>query len=241
MKKGFIIIAVVLSFLLYGSAWAADEAAIQELQTDVSVTKTKADKNTAEIESMKGGLPAERAGREAADADLQNQINTIELTPGPQGEQGLQGAPGPAGPPGPEGLARSPGIAVNPSQVAILRWYPFNISGIAFQTGTNPKALAFDGANIWVANSGDTTVTKLRASDGTLLGTFNTGAAPVALVFDGTNIWVANHDNSTVTKLRASDGTLLGTFNTGAAPVALVFDGANIWVANHDNSTVTKY
>ena len=35
MKKGFIIIAVVLSFLLCGSAWAADEAAIQELQTDV--------------------------------------------------------------------------------------------------------------------------------------------------------------------------------------------------------------
>jgi hypothetical protein len=109
MKKGFIVMAVVLSFLLYGNAWADDDAAIQELQTDVSVTKTKADKNAAEIESMKGGLPAEAAARAAKDADLQAQIDNIQLTPGPQGPQGpagppgADGAPGPAGPPGADG------------------------------------------------------------------------------------------------------------------------------------------
>ena len=69
-----------------------------------------------------------------------------------------------------------------------------------FNTGAAPVSLAFDGANIWVANHDNSTVTKLRASDGTLLGTFNTGAAPVSLAFDGANIWVANHDDSTVTK-----------------------------------------
>ena len=109
MKKGFIVMAVVLSFLLYGNAWADDDAAIQELQTDVSVTKTKADKNAAEIESMKGGLPAEAAARAAKDADLQAQIDNIQLTPGPQGPQGPAGPPGadgaigPAGPQGPQG------------------------------------------------------------------------------------------------------------------------------------------
>jgi DNA-binding beta-propeller fold protein YncE len=49
-------------------------------------------------------------------------------------------------------------------------------------------------------------VTKLRASDGVVLGTFPVGNAPAGIAFDGANIWVANLSNS-VTKLRASEGT----------------------------------
>jgi hypothetical protein len=64
--------------------------------------------------------------------------------------------------------------------------------------------LVFDGANIWVANSGGGgghTVTKLRASDGKLLGTFAVGSHPLAVAFDGANIWVANAFAGTVSKL----------------------------------------
>jgi hypothetical protein len=43
-------------------------------------------------------------------------------------------------------------------------------------------------------------VSKLRASDGALLGTFAVGTNPSALAFDGANIWVANFGN-TVSKL----------------------------------------
>lgn len=78
---------------------------------------------------------------------------------------------------------------------------------------------AFDGENVWVANGGGTgtgNVTKLRARDGTVLGTFNVGLAPIGVAFDGANIWVANGGDDTVSKLRASDGTLLGTFNVGS-------------------------
>jgi hypothetical protein len=67
MKRGFILIAVLLPVLLCGNVWAAEEVAIQELQTDVSDTKTKADKNAAEIESLKGGLP-----------DLEKRVTDIE-------------------------------------------------------------------------------------------------------------------------------------------------------------------
>src|SRR3990172_7796458 len=100
MRRGFILMAVVLSVLLYGNTWAADEVVIQELQTDVSAVKKKGEQNAAEIESMKGGLPAEAAARKTADEDLQNQLNNIQLTPGPPGPQG---EPGPAGPQGPQG------------------------------------------------------------------------------------------------------------------------------------------
>jgi DNA-binding beta-propeller fold protein YncE len=60
---------------------------------------------------------------------------------------------------------------------------------------------AFDGANIWVTNSSGSTVSKVRASDGTVLGTFNVGSHPQGLAFDGVNIWVANLFSNTVTKL----------------------------------------
>ncbi len=47
-----------------------------------------------------------------------------------------------------------------------------------FVVGSNPEGIACDGANVWVANFGAHTVTKLRASDGKVLGTFVVGTNP---------------------------------------------------------------
>ena len=67
-----------------------------------------------------------------------------------------------------------------------------------------------------MANFFGDSITKLRASDGAVLGTFNGGRRPYGMAFDGANIWVANFCQGTVSELRASDGTLLGTFDVGA-------------------------
>jgi DNA-binding beta-propeller fold protein YncE len=40
----------------------------------------------------------------------------------------------------------------------------------------------------------------MRASDGTVLGTFSTGTNPVGVAFDGANIWVTNGGSNTVSK-----------------------------------------
>ena len=98
--------------------------------------------------------------------------------------------------------------------------------------GSHPCGIAFDGANIWVANHGSNNVSKLRASDGAVLGTYAVGAVPSGIAFDGANIWVANHGSNNVTKLRASDGAVLGTYAVGTSPAGIAFDGANIWVTN---------
>jgi DNA-binding beta-propeller fold protein YncE len=85
-----------------------------------------------------------------------------------------------------------------------------------FHVGHGPKFLAFDGFNIWVTTSGDDTVTKLLATDGSPQGTFGTGGRyPQFITFDGPNIWVSNLETDSVGKLQASDGTLLGTFQVG--------------------------
>jgi hypothetical protein len=77
----------------------------------------------------------------------------------------------------------------NPLKVALLRWYKANTM---FPVGKEPLGIAFDGANMWTANYGDGTVTKLRASDGTVLGTFSVGRGAFGITFDGANIWVSN-------------------------------------------------
>ena len=55
---------------------------------------------------------------------------------------------------------------------------PANIQIQTFPVGNDPSYLVFDGANIWVTNYFDRTVTKLRASDGANLGTFPVGLDP---------------------------------------------------------------
>lgn len=96
--------------------------------------------------------------------------------------------------------------AGNPLKIALLHWYQANTT-TSFSVGktenSNPYGIAFDGANIWTANS-EGTVTKLRASDGKILGNFKVPGSPNFLVFDGANIWVTSSPN-TVSKLRASN------------------------------------
>ena len=156
---------------------------------------------------------------------------------GPKGDKGDTGAQGPQGPAGPTGPV---GTEFDPSQIALIRWD-------LLRPGTKDVALtggaagsAFDGENIWVANSSGNTVTKIRASDAVVLGTFPVGSSPQDVAFDGTNIWVANLSSNNVTKLRASDGQLLGTFPVAAPAIRIAFDGENIWVANNDSDRITK-
>ena len=121
--------------------------------------------------------------------------------------------------------AQSP-APLNPLKIALLHWYVVNTTA-HFPVGSQPYGLAFDGANIWSANYGDGTVSKLRAADGAVLGTFTVGFQPLGIAFDGANMWVANRGDGSITKLRASDGTVLGTFTVhDAGPYGVAFDGA---------------
>src|SRR5262249_33979882 len=147
-------------------------------------------------------------------------------------------------------LAQVTNSTKNPKQVAILHWYQANQT-TSFAVGRAPTSITFDGANIWVVNSAASNVSKLRASDGEVLGTFAVPANPVGVAFDGANIWVTGSAGSpsdhggSVSKLRASDGALLGTFDPAPAfpqntlPVAIAFDGTNVWVVNSGGNSVS--
>ena len=159
---------------------------------------------------------------------------------GPQGEKGEKGDTGAQGPQGPAGPAGSVGSEFEPTLVALNRWDLLRPAPVTFELTDTGIGAAFDGENIWVANNHMNTVTKMRASDGTVLGTFAVGAAPQSVAFDGANIWVGNLNSNEVTKLRASDGALLGTYPVGGSGNSVVFDGQNIWVSNTTGNRLTK-
>ena len=65
---------------------------------------------------------------------------------------------------------------LNLKQVALLKWGVSSADN-TFSVGSEPYAICFDGANIWVANEGSSgTVTKLNASTGATLGTYSIGS-----------------------------------------------------------------
>jgi len=113
------------------------------------------------------------------------------------------------------------------------------ISIVTYPVGSGPGGIAFDGVNIWVANSGSS-VTKMLASTGATVGTYPVGLTPQGIAFDGVSIWVTNNGSNTVTKLLASTGATVGTYPVGSNPHGIAFDGTNIWVANSIGNSVTK-
>ncbi len=157
--------------------------------------------------------------------------------PGPPGPEGPEGPTGPQGEPGPEG---PPGTALNPFQIAILRWYEANESGWSAPTGLRPSSVAYDGFDLWVVNYDSGTAAKHRTSDGWAYGSVPVGNGPADLAFDGLGMWVANSLDDTVVRLRATDGVVLGTYGVGSNPASLCFDGARMWVANADSDSVTR-
>jgi hypothetical protein len=90
-----------------------------------------------------------------------------------------------------------------------------------------------------VANRGDNSVSKLRARDGELLGTFSVPGGTYGVAFDGANIWVAGDQG--VTKLRASDGKILHFYSTPTETSGIVFTGTNVWVAGWNNNAAGKF
>jgi DNA-binding beta-propeller fold protein YncE len=70
----------------------------------------------------------------------------------------------------------------------------------AHPVGTNPYGIAIDGTHIWVADTGGDAVTRLRASDGSRMGTYAVGNGPFAIAFDGVNVRITDAFDDDVMK-----------------------------------------
>jgi len=131
-------------------------------------------------------------------------------------------------------------IETNLKRVALARWYDANEAGVTLPTDSQPKGIIFDGASVWVSNSGDNTVTRRRSSDGLLFGVYPVGAYPLGLAYDGARLWVANRGGNSVTRLMASNPAISNTVPVGTQPNGLCFDGRYVWAVNEGSNNVTR-
>ncbi|MEO8359516.1 MAG: protein kinase [Vicinamibacteria bacterium] len=101
--------------------------------------------------------------------------------------------------------------------------------------GIRPDGIVFQEDNVWVANRDSNNLTRIRARDGEITGTFAVGEWPGPITWDGQAIWVANHkwltnDHSTLMRLDPIDGRVLNTYKLPGQPVCVTADQNFLWV-----------
>ena len=122
-------------------------------------------------------------------------------------------------------------------------WTTQNQTALGLTTvGANPANVCSDGADLWVANHGSGTVSRVRASDGKLLATWTGASGANAIVAANGNVAVAGGGNpGLLYVLLASDPpgavTTVAT-NLGSTPQAIAFDGASVWTANFTSVSI---
>jgi sugar lactone lactonase YvrE len=108
----------------------------------------------------------------------------------------------------------------------------------------NPSAMAFDAAgNLYVANSGGTTVSVFEPGQTMAKSTLTELDGPIALAFDSSGkLYVANFNGTTVSVFDPGQTTPETTLTGVSSPIDLAFDNAgNLYVVNTDKPTVSVF
>lgn len=133
-----------------------------------------------------------------------------------------------------------------------------------------PKSITTDGINLYVADTGNSTIRKIAISSGTVTtlagtpgvygSTDGIGAAasfggPYGIATDGTNLYVSDSNNHTIRKIVISSGAVstfagtsgvlgaldgIGTSATFNWPNSITTDGTYLYVTDTNNSTIRK-
>ncbi len=115
------------------------------------------------------------------------------------------------------------------------------VPGFVAVIGNYPRECCYDGLGyVWALNYIDNTVSKVRCSDGAVIGAYATGNGPYSCCVDGTNIWIANRLANSVTKLLLSTGAFVGTYGVGNTPYGICCDGTYVYTADGGAGTITK-
>ncbi len=137
----------------------------------------------------------------------------------------------------------------------VIRFNPSsNAADGAFLSGGDyPNRIAVDsitstGPYVWVTHLQG--VSRLKASDGSVVGPFTTGASPGGMTTEKTYtqgattytyLWTADNLSYQLSKFKSSDGVLQGNFVIEGTEVAgMTFDGTYVWTANKNSRTVFK-
>ena len=111
-------------------------------------------------------------------------------------------------------------------------------------SGAGPKGSAIDASgNVWTANYGNNTVSKVTPSATVTNYSLASGAGPIAIAFDSSgNAFITNALNSTVSKI-TTGGTVTQAWATlsSTLPWGIVIDTSNnVFIGNAIDNTISK-
>lgn len=132
-------------------------------------------------------------------------------------------------------------LARSSSRAALGQWWtttPHYDLGLGVTSvGSDPEWVTSDGADLWVANRGDATVSRVRASDGKLLGTWTGLGQPQQIVVALGRVLVLSRSGGLyVIDPTQPEGAAHFAAPTGPISFSMTFDGARIWVSSGDGS-----
>jgi YVTN family beta-propeller protein len=124
---------------------------------------------------------------------------------------------------------------INVASEKVVATYTYSINRLQTDTG-----IAFDGTDIWIADSYDNLVFRVDPATGAKLQTLTVGKSPSYIAFDGASLWVSNRKSNDVTQVDPKAGTVLGVIGVGAEPVAIAVANGYAWIANNAVGGVTR-
>jgi DNA-binding beta-propeller fold protein YncE len=121
-------------------------------------------------------------------------------------------------------------VAVDPKRDRVVSVTP---------VGLAPRGVTVSGNNVWVANSGDGTLTKVDADSAKVLQNVGIGAEASELTIAAGSVWISTGIDNTLVKIDARTGGRLKTIRMPAASDASAYAVASgagaIWVVSGDH------
>jgi len=103
-----------------------------------------------------------------------------------------------------------------------------------------PAALAAGNDAIWVANTGEHSVSRLEGGTLRVRQTISVGSAPSGLAVGRGAVWVANGLDGTLSRIDPQTDRVVQTIEVGNGPAAVAYGLGSVWVANRADQTVTR-
>jgi hypothetical protein len=125
------------------------------------------------------------------------------------------------------------------SQRAALRqfWTTQGANNLGLtDVGIGPRQVESDGADLWVANVGSGTVSRVRASDGKLLETWTGASAAWAVLPAMGKVFVTGESDPgrlyQIDPTQPAGAVTILSTALGDGPIGIAYDGQRIWTAN---------
>jgi YVTN family beta-propeller protein len=106
--------------------------------------------------------------------------------------------------------------------------------------GQSPSGIAYGAGSMWVANTGDSTVSRINPDTHAVTQTIPVHAQPVAIAATQHDVWVANSGDGSVSRISPDSNTEADRIPVGNVPAAIAAGAGGVWVANRGDDTIQR-